>query len=218
MSKLSGDLLRESLAKVLEQAKENKRNFLETVELQVALKNYDLQKDKRFSGSIRLPYVPRPRFKICVLGDQKHIDECKEAKIDALSVDDLKKTNKNKKIVRKLAKKYNAFLASPDLIKKIPRLLGPGLMKAGKFPSVIGVNESVVSKSDETKASVKFQLKKVMCLGVAVGNVNMTPEELIVNITLSVNFLVSLLKKNWQNVKRLYVKSSMGSSHRVFGF
>ena len=28
--------------------------FLETVELQISLKNYDPQKDKRFSGTVRL--------------------------------------------------------------------------------------------------------------------------------------------------------------------
>ena len=37
--------------------------------------------------------------------------------------------NKNKKLVKKLAKKYDAFLASEALIKQIPRLLGPGLSK-----------------------------------------------------------------------------------------
>jgi hypothetical protein len=29
---------------------------------------------------------------------------------------------------------------------------------------------------------------------------------------------VSLLTKNWQQVKRLYIKSTMGKSHRIFGF
>jgi large subunit ribosomal protein L10Ae len=37
--------------------------------------------------------------------------------------------NKNKKLVKKLAKKYDAFLSSESLIKQIPRLLGPGLSK-----------------------------------------------------------------------------------------
>ena len=38
--------------------------------------------------------------------------------------------------------------------------------------------------------------------GVAVGNVNMTPDELRINTLMAINFLVSLLKKNWNNVKR----------------
>ena len=41
------------------------RGFTETIELQIGLKNYDPQKDKRFSGAIRLPYVPRPKLKVC---------------------------------------------------------------------------------------------------------------------------------------------------------
>lgn len=41
---------------------EKKRNFLETVELQIGLKNYDPQRDKRFSGTVKLPTVPRPNM------------------------------------------------------------------------------------------------------------------------------------------------------------
>jgi len=44
-------------------SQDKKRGFTETIELQIGLKNYDPQKDKRFSGSIRLPYVPRPKLK-----------------------------------------------------------------------------------------------------------------------------------------------------------
>ena len=50
-----------------------------------------------------------------------------------MDVEALKKLNKNKKLVKKLAKRYHAFLASEAVIKQIPRLLGPGLNKAGDF-------------------------------------------------------------------------------------
>ena len=32
---------------------EKKRNFVETIELQIGLKNYDPQRDKRFSGTVK---------------------------------------------------------------------------------------------------------------------------------------------------------------------
>ncbi|AQK51640.1 60S ribosomal protein L10a-1 [Zea mays] len=54
--------------------------------------------------------------------------------LDYMDVEALKKMNKNKKLVKKLAKKYHAFLASETIIKQIPRLLGPGLNKAGSSP------------------------------------------------------------------------------------
>lgn len=64
-----------------------------------------------------------------ILGDQHDLDRAKHHGIDAMSADDLKKLNKNKKLIKKLARKYDAFLASEGLIKQIPRLLGPGLSK-----------------------------------------------------------------------------------------
>uniref|UniRef100_A0A8C5ZQF9 Ribosomal protein L10a n=1 Tax=Marmota marmota marmota TaxID=9994 RepID=A0A8C5ZQF9_MARMA len=78
-------------------------------------------------------------------------------------------------------------------------------------------NENKVAKVDEVKSTVKFQMKKVLCLAVAVSHVKMTDDELVYNIHLAVNFLVSLLlKKNWQNVRALYIKSTMGKSQRLY--
>ena len=64
---------------------------------------------------------------------------------------------------------------------------------------------------------VKFQLKKVLCMGVAVANVEMDPDQCRQNIVMAINFLVSLLKKNWNNVKTLHIKSTMGKCQRIFG-
>lgn len=57
--------VRTNVKELLEYSLETKkRNFLETVELQIGLKNYDPQRDKRFSGTVRLPQVPRPGMAI----------------------------------------------------------------------------------------------------------------------------------------------------------
>jgi large subunit ribosomal protein L10Ae len=221
MSKVATETLNEAVDGMLNFAtSEKKRKFLETVELQVVLKNYDPVRDKRFSGTIKLPSAPRQKFNVCILGNQKHCDEAKAAGIPFQSVDDLTKLKRNNKLVKKLAKQYHAFLASAELIKRLPRILGPGLNKAGKFPSVVGNNDSIIEKVNEQKASIKFQLKskKNLVLGVPVGNVSMSKTELINNVNLSVNFLVSLLKKNWQNIRKLYIKSTMGPSFRIYGF
>jgi len=53
MSKVSRDTLYESIGEILKGSKEKQRKFLETVELQITLKNYDPQKDKRFSGTVK---------------------------------------------------------------------------------------------------------------------------------------------------------------------
>ncbi|KAK2806479.1 hypothetical protein FQN50_005762 [Emmonsiellopsis sp. PD_5] len=217
MSKITVAGVRQNVQQLLDYSlNEKKRNFLETVELQIGLKNYDPQRDKRFSGSIKLPSVPRPGMSICVLGDQHDIDRAKHHGIDAMSTDDLKKLNKNKKLIKKLARKYDAFIASDTVLRMVPRLLGPGLSKAGKFPTPISHAEDLSNKLNDVKSTIKFQLKKVLCMGVAVGNVGMTEDELISNIMLAINYLVSLLKKGWQNVGSLTIKASMSPPKRLY--
>jgi len=44
----------------------------------------------------------------------------------------------------------------------------------------------------------------------------MTEDELASNIHRAINFLALLLKKNWQNVHALYVKSTIGKSHQQY--
>merc|ERR1711894_622236 len=130
---------------------------------------------------------------------------------DSMDVEAMKKLNKDKKLVKKLAKRYQAFVATDSVIRQIPRLLGPGLNKAGKFPTQVTHNDQLVTRINEVKSTIKFQMKKVLVLGVAIEQ-----KQLYENITLAVNFLVSLLKKNWQNVKCLYIKSSMGKRQRIY--
>merc|ERR1712072_713067 len=216
-SKVSKDTLFECVREVLKYSTETKkRKFTETIDLQIGLKNYDPTRDKRFSGTFKLPTIPRPNMKVCVLGNQAHCDEADRIGVDKMTVEDLKKFNKNKKVIKKFAKKYDAFIASDNLIKQIPRLLGPGLTKAGKFPTLIEGGADLTEKIDGVRDTIKFQMKKVMCLNVAVGNVSMEKAQIVTNVTLASNFLASLLKRNWQNIKVLYVKSTMGPPQQIF--
>lgn len=56
-------------------------------------------------GIFRLKYIPRPKMQVCVLGDQQHCDEAKQLVVPCMDAEALKKLNKNKKLVKKLAKK-----------------------------------------------------------------------------------------------------------------
>lgn len=228
MSKINSELLTRAVDDILKYSKGEsieykkndvkgkKRNFTESIELQITLKNYDPQRDKRFSGTFKLPTIPRPNMAVCILGTQSHCEKADQIGVDRMTVEDLKKFNKNKKVIKKFAKKYDGFLASAPLIKQIPRILGPGLTKAGKFPTLLDENDNIQDKIDTQKATIKFQMKKVLCMSVAIANVEMTHDEILLNVQLSINFLVSLLKKNWQNIKVLYIKSTMGPPMQIF--
>ncbi|KAK4454710.1 60S ribosomal protein L10a [Podospora aff. communis PSN243] len=197
MSKITVAGVRALVEEVLIYANvQRKRNFVEAVEVQISLKGYDVHRDRRFSGAVRLPLPPRaPR--VCLFGDQHDLDRAKHHGTDAISVDDLKKLNKNKKLVKKLARKYDAFIASDSLMRQIPRLLGPGLSRVGKFTTTISHADDFTSKVTDVTATIKFQLKKVLCLAVAVGNATMTTDELLAN-------LILVTKSTMSPPRRLY--------------
>ena len=158
-------------------------------------------------------------MKVCVIADAAHIDKCKAANIEFVDKETLKKkvdpADKKGKELKKWARKFSLLFVSETLIRELPKLGGPFLTKWGKFPTVIQNVDDVKAKVDEGLASVKFQLKKVLCLGVAVANVSMTEEQIRQNLNISVNFLVSLLKKGWNNINSLYIKTTMGKSVKL---
>jgi large subunit ribosomal protein L10Ae len=194
---------------------------VETVELVVKLKNYT-PKDKRFNGSVKLQYPVRKTNKVCIIGNKKDYDQCVKDKLrNVMSLDDLKKfKGKNRKDrdknCKKFAKEYDGFVASNSVLAKITRALGPGLSKAGKFPLVVGPGETFKGKIDEIGKTVKFQFKKEVNLGVPIGHINLTEKQLATNVTTSLNFLASLLKKNWQSIGSATIKSTHGKPQRIW--
>merc|ERR1719348_2254342 len=101
MAKINPETLEQGIADILEGAKnedgEPRRKFLETVELQIGLKNFDPSRDKRINGSVKLPHAPKKKCKICLFGNAAHIDEAKEIDLDFRSHDQLKGMKKQKK-------------------------------------------------------------------------------------------------------------------------
>ena len=217
---MTSKITMQNVADAVQEMREKKvkdRKFVETVELQIALKDYDPQKDKRFVGSVRLPNVPRPKLKICIIADAKHAEEVAKSKIDVdvTDLEALKKFNKDKKLVKGWAKKYALLLASDTVLKKVPVVVGPILNRINRFPQVVGHNTPLAQTVEDVRASVKFQLKKVTCMACAVGRVDMSDEELRTNIMMALNFLASLLKKGWHNLKSVFIKTTMGKPIKI---
>lgn len=217
MSKLNRAATEEKIAALLKFSnEEKKRKFIESIELQIGLRNYDPARDKRFSGTIRLPYVCKPRMNICVIADAATVEHCEALRIPFVTSNDIKGLNKSKKEVTKLAKKYDAFLCSESILKTLPRIAGPWFTKANKFPTMLTPQDDLGAKCLEIKSTIKFQMKKVLCMNACIGDVTMESDDVFQNVVTAVNFLISLLKKNWQNIKSINIKSTMGPPQLLF--
>merc|ERR1739840_53663 len=98
------------------------------------------------------------------------------------------------------------ILASATIIRQVPRLLGPQLNRMGKFPLAIRANETIAEKVEGFSKNVKFALKfkagAPMCLSARIGHVDMDPKIVEENVIASINFVLTLMKRGWQNVKK----------------
>lgn len=184
------------------------------------MQDYDPNKDKRFVGSVKLPHIPKPKVKTCFIADAAHIDKCKALGQEYIDADTLKlkvnPSDKKAKDLKKWAKKYKMFFISDSLLKHLPKLGGSMFTKWGKFPIVVAANDNIEAKVNEGASTIKYQLKKVTNLGTAIGHVQMEEEQIRQNLLMSVNFLVSLLKKGWNNVASLTIRSTMGKPVKIY--
>ena len=57
---------------------------------------------------------------------------------------------------------------------------------------------------------------KVLRLSVGVGHMGMAQDNRVQNVHPAMSFLISLLKKHWQNVRSLHIKSTMGPVQIIY--
>lgn len=103
MSKINVDMLNKSIKDMVASASnpKTKRKFIETVELQVGLKNIDVAREKKFNGSVVLPHRVKTKMSFIIIGDQKHVDEATEKGIPNIDSVGLTKFKKDKKKIKK---------------------------------------------------------------------------------------------------------------------
>ena len=90
------------------------------------------------------------------------------------------------------------------------------MSKTGKFPALLRGDDDLQQKIDEMSRTVKFQMKRTLVLNVAVGTTELTEGNLEENVSVALRYFLTLLKNGKGNIKKLYLKSSMGSSVRFY--
>ena len=117
-----------SLLAAIEEAKKNskKRNFTQTVELIINLKDVDPKKpEERFQELIELPYKPGKERTVCVIASGDMALRAKRSGADrVIEREELEKMSTDKKVLKELSKKYDFFIAEAPLMPLVGRYLG----------------------------------------------------------------------------------------------
>ena len=203
-----------AVQKALESAK--KRNFVETVELAINLKDVDLSIPKnRIQEDIILPNGRGKVVKVCVIGGGELALKARAVADLVITPDELGTIADDTKQAKKVANSTDFFIAEAPMMAVVGKRLGKVLGPRGKMPKPIPPGADPTGMIESLRKSVTVRTKDRKTFHVPVGTVNMPAEEIADNIDLVLKRVALKLEKGMANVASAYVKTSMGPSEKI---
>lgn len=193
------------------------RNFAESVDLAINLKNLDMSQPKyRVDEEIYLPNGLGKDLKIAVFAKGEVGLLAKEAGCDyVFTEEDINDLADDKSRARSIANECDFFIAEVQYMPLIGKTLGAILGPRGKMPVPLTPDKNVADMIKSSKNSIRIRSKDKLTFHVAVGRRDMDAERIAENIESIVNRVESVLDKGKQNLKSVYVTTTMGKSLRV---
>jgi large subunit ribosomal protein L1 len=200
--------LKQALAEL---RKIEKRNFEQSFDLVINLKDIDVKKDN-ISAIIALPHAVRDK-KICAFLTKKS-----ELVTTVTQLDFVKYKEKNE--LKRLVKEYDFFIAAAKLMPAVATTFGKILGPAGKMPSPqLGVlmqedDAAIKELLARIQNAVKIKVKEPS-VKLSIGKERMSDEAIIANIETVYRALVAVLPIKKDNVKSVMLKLSMSAPLKV---
>jgi|BEDMetMinimDraft_2_1075160.scaffolds.fasta_scaffold00011_30 large subunit ribosomal protein L1 len=193
-----------------------KRRFNQTYEIIVNLADVDLKKvANKMNLILKLPNKISKESKVCIFAEKDVAKLAEEAGADAvIRKSDLDKLQGNKRELKKLAKKYNFYLAQPEMMPVVGKLLGQYLGAKGKLPQVLHPNTDVANLVKDLKQSVRIRIKNQPTLSCAIGKEGDDPKKLAENAIFVINEIQRVLAGEGR-IKSVYIKKTMSNPIRV---
>jgi len=193
------------------------RNFGESIDLAINLHNLDLsQPANRVDAEIILPHGLGKPSKIAVFAAGETALRAKSAGADrVISSEEIKTLGEDKKAARKLAEEYKFFIAETQFMPVIGKSLGPILGKRGKMPTPLPPTQDVTPQIQRLRNMIRIRSRDRPTFHLTVGNRDMDEKKLAENVEAVITKLDQTLKDGRQNVKSIYIKTTMGPAIRV---
>ena len=197
-------------------ARTKKRNFRQSVELLVSLRDIDLRKpENRIRELVELPNGLGKEARVCVIASGDAALRARRAGLDVLDREELEAMAGDKKAAKKLAEQYDFFVAEAPLMPLIGRVLGPVLGPRGKMPTPVPPMADFKPVVERLKKSVRVVAWKAPNVYCRVGTEDMDDKALAENINAVIKALEDKLPRGLGNIKSVYVKMTMGPAVEV---
>ena len=192
------------------------RNFTETVDLAINLRDLDLNDpSNRVDQSIVLPGGTGHETRIVVIADGETAVRAEDVADDVIDPNELGDLGDDTDAAKDLAEATDFFLAEAGVMPDIGRHLGTVLGPRGKMPDPIQPDDDVVEMVNRMKNTVQLRSGDRRTFHTRVGAVSMDTEDIASNIDTILRRLYADLEKGPQNVDTVFVKTTMGPAVEV---
>jgi large subunit ribosomal protein L1 len=208
------DSIEEAVSRALEDAPP--RNFRETVDLAINLRDLDLNDpNNRVDESIVLPSGTGQDTRIVVFATGETALRAEDVADDVLSPDELEELGDDTDAAKDLADDTDFFVAEANMMQDIGRYLGTVLGPRGKMPTPLQPDDDVVEVVNRMKNTVQLRSRDRRTFHTRVGAVDMTADEIASNIGVIIRRLEADLEKGPLNIDAIFVKTTMGPAVEV---
>ncbi|MFQ6012665.1 MAG: 50S ribosomal protein L1 [Thermoplasmata archaeon] len=204
----------EGIQRALEQAKP--RNFTETVEVAINLKDIDLSlPSNRIEEEVILPRGRGRAVKVAVFASGEMAVKARDVADLVIAPEDIEALAEDKARAKEVAQTHDFFVAEAPLMPAIGRRLGTVLGPRGKMPRPLPPGGDPVPVIRNLKGAVRVRTKDRPTFHAPVGTRDMEPAHLAENVETILKRVAARLPRGRTNIGSVYVKTTMGPAVRV---
>jgi large subunit ribosomal protein L1 len=188
------------------------RNFNQSAELTVTLKDIDIKKGFSLNEVVAIPHNPNKKPSVCVIATGDMGSRARNAGVDAImDPAELDRLGTNRREARKIVRAHDFFLADTAQMATIGRSLGQFLGPKGKMPTPLPYGAPVDSIAARFKKSVRVRSKNQLNVSAKIGD----DKQLAENASAIIAVIEKKLPQGDKNIRNAMVKFTMGKASKL---
>ena len=208
-----------AVKEVREKAK--KRNFVQSFDLIISLKDVNLKKpEEQIDLVLNLPHGKGKKPKVvCFAGKELEVQAKKLCDLVITKEEISGYMGKNREI-RKLCNNYDFFICQVNMMPQVAQVFGKFLSVRGKMPDpkiglVVPPNADLKALIEKLQSLIRVQAKKQPVISCSIGNEKMSDEEIAKNLLFVYENVRKKLPSGEHQIKNVRLKLTMGSPVKI---
>ncbi|MEM0030286.1 MAG: 50S ribosomal protein L1 [Candidatus Nitrosocaldus sp.] len=196
--------------------KAGKRNFKQSVDLILVLKDIDAKKGFSINEVIALPNALNKKARVCVIASGDLALRARRANAEkVIEGNELSTLANNKREAKKLSSMYDFFLADTQLMPTVGKVLGPVLGPKGKMAMPLPFNAPVDAMLERLRSSTRARTRNQLMIACRIGDEDMDDRQLAENALAVISAVEKKLPAGERNIADIMLKFTMGSVSRL---